>query len=452
MSDLRTFLEQIRQTRRTDILEIDRQVSPNHETATIVAKLEDKGRSPIVLFRQVKGTHFPVVSNVCGSTGRLAAALGCSLKDLSERWAKACADPIAPIEVVSAPVQEVVHRGDWVDLTLLPALVYHANDAPNPYLTGGIVAAKDPLTQKVNLSYHRLMVRDRRSTGICIEPGKHLDRIRQRYEDLGQDMPIAVFFGHHPAWSLGTLYSGDPEVEEWDIIGGLLGAPLALVPCLSQPLMVPARAELVLEGRVLAGVRAPEGPFGEFTGYGTGITQSPVFEVTALTHRQDALFQDIVSGQTEHLILPMLAIEYRVKKEALEASPNVTQVSLAAPLTVFVALDKKDDAEPGKIINHLLHGDIYTKNVIVVDADVDIKDFRQVLGALSLNTQADQAIKIFANLQGTPLDPSCPNPDGRSAKLGIDATRSLTQRRAVTRNAFPPALWDQIDVSALLKR
>jgi 2,5-furandicarboxylate decarboxylase 1 len=452
VSDLRTFLDEVKKARPRDLLVIDREVSPRHETATIVAKLEDRQRTPIVRFERVIGSTMPVVSSVAGSQGRMALALGVPLKDLSQKWAAACTSPIPPELVTAAPVHERVLTGDAVDLSLLPPLVYHEHDSDKPYLTAAIVAARDPETRKINLSFHRLMIAGRNRTGIFIEKKKHLDRIYERYRARGEAMPIAAFIGWHPAWAIGSLYSGSADVEEYDVIGGLLGRALPVTQTLTQPdLIVPAFAEIVLEGSVDPEERIEEGPFGEFTGYGTGKTETPVFTVTALTHRSDPIFQDIVSGQMEHLVLPMLAIEYRIHQDAKRASPNVTRVVLAAPLTTIVALDKKSDDEPRRIIDAILGGDIYSKQVIVVDDDVDPHDFRAVLSAMALTVQADRDVLIFSNAQGTPLDPSCPHADGKSAKIGIDATRSLTSRRSVTRNSFPQALWDAIDLKAILK-
>ena len=452
MSDLRTFLDEVKKARPRDLLVIDREVSPEHETAAIVAKLEDRQRSPIVWFQRVAGTKFPLVSSVAGSHGRMALALGVPLKDLSRKWADGCERPLAPELVEDAPVYQNLFEGDAVDLSTLPALRYHEHDAEAPYLTAAIVAARDPETKKINLSFHRLMIAGRNRTGIFIEKNKHLDRIFERYRAAKIAMPIAAFIGWHPAWALGALYSGSADVEEYDVIGGLMGRPLSVATARTQPdLIVPAYSELVLEGTVDPEERIEEGPFGEFTGYGTGKTETPVFTVTALAHRDGAIFQDVVSGHMEHLVLPMLAIEYRVLLDAKRACPNVTRVVLGAPLTAIVALDKKSDEEPRKIIDAILGGDIYSKQVIVVDDDVDPHDFRQVLSAMALTVQADRDVVILPNAQGTPLDPSCPNADGRSAKLGIDATRSLTARRSVTRNSFPQAIWDEIDVRSLMK-
>ena len=296
MTDLRAFLEAVRKARPSDVVDVHVAVDPNHETAAILTKLEEKQRSPILVFHQVIGCAWPVVTNVCGSMGRLALALGCGLKEVAARYAAAAEHPIAPIVVADAPVQEVVVRGDAVDLGVFPALRYHADDAAQPYITAAIVVARDPDDGVANLSYHRLMIAGRDRTGIYIEKGRHLDGIFQKHVARGTDMPVAVFIGAHPAWSLGALYAGRADVDEYAVIGGLLGAALPVVPCVTQPeLLVPAFAEIVLEGVVSVRETMIEGPFGEFTGYGTGTTSSPVLHIAAITHREDPIVQDIVS-------------------------------------------------------------------------------------------------------------------------------------------------------------
>ncbi|MCC7385297.1 MAG: UbiD family decarboxylase [Deltaproteobacteria bacterium] len=450
--DLRGFLDRVKKERKSDLLEIERPVSPRHETAAILAKLEERQRSPILFFKQVVGSPFPLVNNVCGSLGRIALALGVPLRDISPRYAAACAQPIAPaVDSRPAPVFANLLRGAEIDLGMLPAMVYHEGDADRPYLTAAIAVARDPDTGHVNLSYHRMMIAGRDHTGIYMEPGKHLDRIWRAWAARGRAMPLAVFIGAHPLWSLGALYSG--PLEEYGIIGGLLGAPLALVPCATQPdLAVPSHAELVLEGFVPPDERITEGPFGEFTGYGTGPLETPVFHLTAMAFREQMIFQDIVSGHLEHLMLSVPALEHRTLKDARAASPNVTRVALIAPLTVIVALDKHDDEEPRRVLDALINGDIYTKHAIVVDADVDPGDARAVLAAIALNVQADRAVEIVSDRQGTPLDPSCPTGDGRTAKMTVDATRALRSKRSITKNRIPQAVLDAVDLDAILGR
>ena len=406
MSDLRTFLEDLEVKRKSDFLRVDREVDPRFETCAILARLEEKHRSPLLYFENVKGSSYAVVSNVCGSKGRLALALGCSLRELANRWDQAVDDPKKPVVVENAPVHENVYTDDAIDLTRFPALVYHENDAPSPYITAAIVCAKDPETGLENLSFHRMMVLDRNRTGIFMEKGKHLDGIYQKYVARNEAMPIGVFIGAHPAWSLGALYSGSADVEEYDIVGGLLREPLELVRGRTQDIRVPARAEIVLEGFVPPDETAEEGPFGEFTGYGTGRTNSPVFHCTAITERNDAVFQDVVSGHMEHLVLPMLAIEHRARRDAMRLSENVVDVAQPAAFTLVVALDKKTDDEPQKLIEKLLGADIYRKHAIIVDKEIDPNDLRQVLGAVALHVQADRDVHRLAGLLGTPLDPS----------------------------------------------
>ena len=451
--DLRGFIELVRKKRKADFVEVTRPVSPRYETAAIVTALEAKRRSPVLMFRDVAGASMPVITNVGGSMGRLALSLGCSLSEVGQRFEQAAAEHMPPQEVRDAPVHEVVHRGDDVDLGQLPQMIYHEDDTDRPYITAALVVARDPETGVANLSYHRMMIVDRNHTGIYMERGRHLHGIYEKYRAQGEDMPIAVIIGVHPAVTLGALYAGKPEVDEYDIIGGLLRQPLPVVKTLTGgDLLVPAGAEIVLEGKVSATEDTHEGPFGEFTGYGTGATRTPVFTVEALTHRNDPMFQDIVSGGMEHLLLSVPALEHRTLRDARAASPGVRKISLPAPLTAIISLKKSDDDEPRRVIEALLSSDIYAKHVIVVDDDVEPSDLREVMAAMALQTQADTKVFVFENQQGTPLDPSCPHEDGRSAKMGIDATRPLKPAREFTRNRVPADVLAAVDLAEVLGR
>ncbi|MCA9708903.1 MAG: UbiD family decarboxylase [Myxococcales bacterium] len=451
--DLRSFLDLVRLKRKADLVEVTREVSPRYETAAILTALEAKRRSPILLFRSVAGTRLPVVTNLGGSMGRLALALGCSLPEVGSRFEQAAAGRIAPQRVTDAPVHEVILRGEQVDLSLLPAMVYHADDSEHPYLTAAMVVARDPETGVQNLSYHRMMIVGRDRTGIYMERGRHLHGIYEKHRALGRPMPIAVVLGLHPAVTLGALYAGPAEVDEYEIVGGLLGRPLPVVETVTgSGLLVPAGAEIVLEGEVSITEDTAEGPFGEFTGYGTGATRTPVFEVRAITHRHDPYFQDIVSGGMEHLLLSVPALEHRTLRDARAVAPGVRRISLPAPLTAIVSLAKADDDEPRRVIEALLRSDIYAKHVIVVDDDVDPGDLREVMSAMALQTQADTKVVVLSDQQGTPLDPSCPSEQGRTAKLGIDATRPLVPARPVTRNRIPPEVLDAVDLAEILGR
>lgn len=223
-----------------------------------------------------------------------------------------------------------------------------------------------------------------------------------------------------------------------------------MVNCLTNSLQVPAEAEFALEGFVPPRTRVKEGPFGEFTGYSTGSMACPVFKVQAVTSRQNPLFQDIVSGHSEHLALPVLGMEHHLLETARGVVATTIGVRLLVPLTAFVAIEKKDDEEPQRIIERLLASDIYVKQVIVVDADVDIADLRQVATAVALHVKPDRDVYIHRPTLGTELDPSCESADGVTAKLGFDATIPLKSRSRVIRNRVPQRVLDSINLSEFL--
>lgn len=451
MPDLRSFIDLVRQERPREVLDVHRTVSPRHETAAIMTKLEQASRFPIVFFHHVAGSQFPVVSNVCGTQARLALALGCSTRELRTRYAEACERPIKPELKRHAPVQEQLFIGKKVNLRALPQLVYHQDDAPQAYITAAIIVATDPETGKLNLSFHRLMIMNENTTAVFMARGKHLDRIYRKCESAGQPMPIAAFIGVHPACSLGALYTGTSDVEELDIVGGLLRSPLPVVKCATNHLRVPAEAEFVLEGVVPPRTRGEEGPFGEFTGYATGTASCPIFTVHALTCRSSPIFQDIVSGLAEHLLLPIPAMEHHLMALARVAAPTTTAVKVVAPLTVFVAVQKQNDSQPERIVEALLAGDIYVKHVVVVDSEVDVSNFRQVATAIALHTRPDRDIFIKRGCRGTELDPSRESPDGSTTKIGIDATLPLNPKRSVKKNRVSQELLDSVNLSELLE-
>jgi 2,5-furandicarboxylate decarboxylase 1 len=448
--DLRAFLELIRRERPHDVVDVHREVNPRYETTAIVTKLEQAYRFPVIVFHRVAGSSCPVVTNVCGSLARMALALGCPLAQLAQRYDEGCANPIKPQLVSNAPVQEQVRTGEDVDLGSLPQFVYHQNDSLQPYITAAIVVARDPDTGRQNLSYHRLMVLGCNSTAIFIARGKHLDRIYRKYERMGEPMPIAAFIGVHPVCSLGALYTGSADTEEYDIIGGLQGAPLRIAKCVTQPLEIVADAEFVLEGVVLPRTRAEEGPFGEFTGYSTGNSSSPVFKLTAVTSRRAPMYQDIVSGHAEHLLLPILGMERNLLQAARNAVPSTRSVKAALPLTVFVALDKTDDSQPRVLMDALFASDIYVKQVVVVDAGIDISDIRQAATAIALNVKPDRDIVIHRATHGTELDPAAEPNDEHPAKLGIDATIPLSSKTRIQKNKVSQELLDSINLADLL--
>ena len=206
-NDFRTFLQEVKQKYPSDYVEIDKEVSGQYETTAIVTKLEMQKRTPLLFFKNVKGTEFPVVVNSCASRTLVAAGLGVSKDALSDKYFHALNNMIKPVRVGSGPVQEVVKTGQQADLLQLPQMTYHDTDI-GPYVSGGIVMAKDPDTGVYNCSYDRLMVKGSHKLGIYMTPGRHLGQIYEKCEYLGKPMEVVITLGNHPAWCMGALFIG----------------------------------------------------------------------------------------------------------------------------------------------------------------------------------------------------------------------------------------------------
>jgi len=441
--DFRSFLKEMEETKEGGFFRISKEVDTRYEVSAIVTKLEKARQIPLLFFEKVKGHTMPVVVNCYADRGRVASAIGVSKQDLNQRVAQAYQKPMPPVEVSKAPVQEVVLQGNEVDLGKLPAMVYHNTDA-GPYITAGIVLAKDPDTGDYNLSYNRLMVKGKNRLGIFITVGKHLNAIFSKMEDRGQPLEVAVSIGNHPAWAIGALAIGPYYENETAIIGGLKGSPLEMVRCKTVDLMVPAGAEIVLEGEIEPFVREEEGPFGEFTGYAIHSAQNPVFRVKAITHRYNPIYQDICGGQhREHLTMatiPMEANYFRVIKGAV---PEVEAVRMAAPFTLVISMRKKYEGQARSALLAAFSADLYLKHAIVVDHDIDVADLQRVFWAMATRVQASRDIFIIPRARGSSLDPSA-EPLGVIDKMGIDATAKPSLERFASVNQVPKEVMDRI--------
>jgi UbiD family decarboxylase len=418
-------------------------VDTRYEIAAIVTKLERARRVPLLLFENVKGKNMPVVVNCYATRGRVARGFGILKEDLSNRVNEAYMNPIPPVEVSSAPVQEVIlSRGD-VDLKDIPAMIYHDTDAGH-YITAGIVFAKDPDTGVYNLSYNRLMVKGKDRLGIFMTVGKHLNAIYSKMEERGKPLEVAVSIGNHPAIAIGALAIGPYEEEELGIIGALKGSPLEMVKCKTVEAMVPAGAEIVLEGEIEPFTREEEGPFGEFSGYATRAGMNPVLRVKTITHRSDPVYQDICGGQhREHLVLATIPMEANYLRVIKGAVPEVEAVRVAAAFTLIVSMRKKYEGQARTAMIAAFNADLYLKHVIVVDHDIRIADLQHVLWAIATRVQAERDIFVIPRARGSSLDPSA-EPLGVVDKMGIDATAKPSLDQIAPISKVPKEVMERI--------
>ena len=447
--DLRSFLDLVKRTRPADFQIVSRPVDPSYEITALVAKLEKEGRRrPVLLFENVKGTTWPVLTNLHASRSRLAAAINAAPDQMLPTYLRAMERPLAPRVVATGPVKEVVKRGADVDLHALPQIVHHDRDA-GPYVTAAISFAKDPVSGTWNCAYNRLMVQGRDRTSIHLTLGKHLWEFYKIAEARGEPLPVAFAIGVHPAIALGALAIGSIDEDERAIMGALLGEPLELVKCETSDVLVPAHAELILEGEILPVDRVAEGPFGEFTGYSLGERQREVVRYTAVTHRRDAMFQDITVAHLDHMLLSTIPMEANLYRAVRATVPSVKAVRVPGPFTCYVSIEQRLPGQAKNAIMAVFGADLYMKRVVVVDHDVDVFDDRQVNWALATRCQPDRDIAIITNARGSDLDPST-REDGYTAKWGVDATAKPSLASYTPRHRVPPEVWQRLRIEDYL--
>ena len=424
--DLRSFLEDLEAADPGSILRIPEPVGIDFDVTAVAMELERLGRAPVIRFDRVGESPFPVVANLFGDRRRYAQALGVPEAELIETWGGLGDRTIEPVTLETGPVLDTVITGDELDLAALPILNHFAEDG-GPYVTNGIVVARDPDTGVRNASYHRLQVMGRTRFGTSLHSRRHLWNYAQRAARRGEAIPVSIVIGHHPLFAFGSgLWKGPMDADEYAVAGGFMGRALELVRGVTVPVEAPAFAEFVIEGHIVPGEEADEGPFAEFTGYASARSTRHVIEVSAILHRRDAIYQDIVPGiSDEHTGLLAVPMEARLLKVLRQNYPNVTGVAMPKSGTcrmhVYIAM--KDPA-PGQAKNAAamaLGEDLSLKLAVVVDDDVDVGSDRDVMWAVCTRMQADADVDILKNCMGAILDPS--NHDGLTAKMIIDATR-----------------------------
>jgi len=443
--DLRGYLDLIKRQRPDELVIVSKEVDPAYEITALIVKLEREARRrPVVIFERVRGSRFPVITNLHASRSRLAAAMRSAPHEMLGTYLRAMERPVPPRVVSAGPVKDVVLTGDHLDLFDLPQIIHHEGDA-GAYLTAAISFARDPGGETWNCAYNRLMVKGRDTTSIHLTLGKHLWEFQRIAEARGEALPVAFAIGVHPAIALGALAIGSIDEDERAIMGALLGEPLELVRCETSDVLVPAHAEMVIEGEILPAARVAEGPFGEFTGYSLGERQREVLKVKAITHRAGALFQDITVAHLDHMLLSTIPMEANLYRAVRSMVPSVRAVRVPGPFTCYVSIEQRLVGQAKNAILAAFGADLYMKRVVVVDHDVDIFDDRQMTWAIATRCQPDRDIAVITNARGSDLDPST-REDGNSAKWGVDATAKPSLAAYTPRHRVPPEVYQRLNL------
>ncbi|MGC5628161.1 UbiD family decarboxylase [Georgenia sp. Z1344] len=415
-ADLRGWLDHLAGTDRLSVTRTG--LGLRHEVAAVANRLDGTSAS---LFPHPDGHPGSVVSGLLSQRSWMAEALGVDEGSLVRTFEEACLSPVPWAEVADAPVQEVVH--DDVDLEQILPIPTHNEHDSGSYITAGLLISRQRSTGAQNVSIHRLQVSGPDRLGALLLP-RHTLRFFEERENDDEDLDIAVVVGVDPL----TLMSSQAIVplgqDELEISGALRGAPLRVTRCLTNDVRVPADAEIVIEGRLVANRREPEGPFGEFPQYYGERAERHVIEVDRVTHRRDPVFHTIVGGGLEHLLLGGIPREASFLSHLRRSFPCVRDVHLSlGGVSRYHLYVQVDSPQPGEAKNVILgalatHYDI--KHVTVVDTDVDLHDPREVEWAVATRFQADSDLVVVEGSQGSKLDPS--TQAGVGAKLGFDAT------------------------------
>lgn len=404
------------------IRHVARAVGREFELAAI-GKAADQKHA--LFFDKVQGSDMPVVTGLASTRATFAKALGVEPAKLVETFSHAQANPrpCVTVERDQAPVKEVVSLD--VDLGRLPIPIHHEKDG-GPYITAGVVIAKDPVSGERNLSIHRLQVLAPNRLGILILP-RHLHHFFRAAEMAGKPLDVAIAIGLDPILLLASQAIAPLGFDEYTIASALYENPLELVKGETIDVEVPAHAEIVLEGRLLPNVRETEGPFGEYPKYYGPASLKPVVELTAITTRRNPIYHTIVAATMEHLLLGAIPRECGMLSVIREAVPNVRAVHLTPGGTcryhAVVSLDKQNEGEARNVMFAAFSSSQEVKRVVVVDGDVDIFDPVDVEWAIATRFQAASDAVIVPRALGNKLDPS--SDDGISDKMGLDATIPL---------------------------
>jgi 4-hydroxy-3-polyprenylbenzoate decarboxylase len=449
--DLRDFIEQLEQ--QGELKRIGATVSPYLEMTEICDRVLKRG-GPAILFEKPQGHSMPVLGNLFGTPKRVALGMGeesvdalrevgrllAYLKEpdpprgLKDAWDKL---PVlkkvldmAPKERSSAPCQETVWEGNDVDLSRLPVQTCWPGDAA-PLITWGLTVTRGPAKPRQNLGIYRQQVLARNKVIMRWLPhrGGALDFRDHCLSKPDEPFPVAVALGADPATILAAVTPVPDSISEYQFAGLLRGARTELVKCLGSDLQVPATAEIVLEGHIQPGEMALEGPFGDHTGYYNEQEPFPVLTIHRITLRRDPIYHSTYTGKPpdEPAILGVALNEVFVPL-LTKQFPEIVDFYLppegCSYRLAVVSMRKQYPGHAKRVmfgVWSFLRQFMYTKFIVVVDEDVDVRDWKEVIWAITTRVDPARDTLIVENTPIDYLDFASPV-SGLGSKMGIDAT------------------------------
>ncbi|OVZ60239.1 decarboxylase [Pigmentiphaga sp. NML080357] len=415
---------------RGDLIVIDREVDPVHELAAVAVQLQRKS-GKAVLFNKVKGSGMPVAINVYSNHDRLCEIIRCGEKNFCERLDEQIQEAAG-----AKAWQREAPEDDWCSgkLSDLPLLTHHGRDG-GAYITSGIFVANDPQTGVPNLSFHRSLYVSDDELRIRLGSSHDLYRYQQAAEAQDKPLEAAILVGAPPEVFMAACVSLPPEGNELALAAAMRGQPLAMRPCKTIGLSVPADAEIVIEGRILPHVRRPEGPFGEFMGYYVEVGDNHVFEVTHVSWRRDAVYHGLVCGSHEDLRPLEAATAARIYKHLKGQVAGVLDVTCRPTvMNTIVKIRKQYEGHAQHVLLAAMGSHLdYNKLCVVVDEDVDIYDMEEVVWAFLTRGRADTRTMVIKDVPGFYRDPH----KDHWGRLGLDATKPWGREAEFERKRIP---------------
>lgn len=445
-SDLREFIAALEKA--GELKRIPFEVDPKLEMTEFADRAVKSG-GPALLFEKPKGSSVPVLINSLASEKRMQIALQVDrFQDIADRISDylqmqvpqgllgklsmlpklAEMGSFFPKKVSSGPCQEVVLKGDQIDLRKLPVLTCWPQDG-GPYITLPMVFTKNPETGKRNCGMYRMQVYDERTTGMHWQTHKQgAEHYRRRFKAGETRMDVAVAIGADPTVMYAAILPLPPDLDEMMIAGFLRKKPVEMVQCLTVDVDVPANAEFILEGYVELGEKRTEGPFGDHTGYYSLEDEYPVFHLTCLTHRKNPIYATTVVGPPpmedyymgkaiERTFLPLMKMQI----------PEILDMCMPAEgifhNLMLVKIRKSYPMQARKVMHAVwgLGQAMFTKCIIVVDEECDVQNYSEVAWKTLNNIDPQRDIEFVLGPIDS-LDHSSRMVNWGS-KMGIDATR-----------------------------
>jgi 4-hydroxy-3-polyprenylbenzoate decarboxylase len=415
--DNRQYIEALE--KNGDLIRIKQEVDWDREVGAIVRRTNEKS-GPAFLAEKIK--DYPghrIFGGPVASFRRVATALGLPPEthpaEIMDTYYERASNPIKPVLVKDAPCQEVVITGKDVNLLDFPAPMVHEGDGGRYLSTWHFVITKDPDSGWVNWGMYRQMVHNERHLGGLILPGSDCGKVfYEKYVKHNKPMPFAVAISPDPLSAIASVASVGAFVDEVDIAGGIMGEPIELVKCKTVDLEVPAHAEIILEGEILPDVTVEEGPFGEYTGFRSSPRMPrALYRVNCITHRKDpilcmsnmgipiddcAITVSIAWRSMVQKILLDIGIPIKGVYVPPEGIGHLVVVSTETPYNNIAT-------QIGMAIFSSRMGNLWMHQVIVVDADVDAYDMKQVIHSVATKCHPTRGIRVIDNAPSNPLAP-----------------------------------------------